>query len=99
MQPGLRVEFSLNYLKAEISEEFEENNAGVVKSGCAHLMFPGSDMSGWGEEEEEGAQHENTQFGSGGQGRGEDGLSDKYRKKSGSKKKGPATFARWLRGI
>ena len=75
------------------------NNVGVVKSGCAHLMFPGSDMSGWGEEEEEGAQHENTQFGSGGQGRGEDGLSDKYRKKSGSKKKGPATFARWLRGI
>ena len=47
MQPVLGVEFSLNYLKAEVSEEFEENNAGVVKSGCAHLMFPGSDMSGW----------------------------------------------------
>ena len=32
-----------------------------------------------------GAQHENTQFGSRGQGRGgEDGLSDIYRKKSGA---------------
>ena len=50
-------------------------------------MFPGSDMSGWLREEggARGAQHENTQFGSRGQGRGgEDGLSDIYRKKSGA---------------
>ena len=48
-------------------------------------MFPGSDLSGWGEEE--CAQHENTQFGRGGGGggsrKGEDGLSDIYRKKRG----------------
>ena len=58
-------------------------------------MFPGSDMSGWGEES--CAQHENTQFGRGrGSRKGEDGLSDIYRKKSGPMKKGPTTFTGFL---